>query len=137
MTYKRIPAQGVAGDAAAAVALAVPQFAVIFSNGSTFASDVINFYWNVSNKRLRVLPAANTTALDVGGAAFINGKPGFYGSTPAQQYSTPGTTAGFTSNSGSKVYAESIFTGGTPGGGQNYSIGDIVRCFKLLGWLAM
>jgi len=61
-------------------------------------------------------------------------KLGFYNAAPVVQYSTVGTTTGFTAGSGSAVLADSTFTGDS--GATAYTIGDVVRALKTLGLLA-
>jgi hypothetical protein len=61
-------------------------------------------------------------------------KLGFYNAAPVAQYSTVGTTTGFTAGSGSAVLADSTFTGDS--GATAYTIGDVVRALKTLGLLA-
>lgn len=63
-----------------------------------------------------------------------NQKLAFYGQTPATQYSTTGTTNGFSAGAGSAVDDAATFTGDT--GSTAYTIGDIVRAMKLLGLIA-
>ena len=61
-------------------------------------------------------------------------KLGFYNAAPVAQYSTVGTTTGFTAGSGSAVLADSTFTGDT--GATAYTVGDVVRALKTIGLLA-
>jgi hypothetical protein len=61
-------------------------------------------------------------------------KLGFYNAAPVAQYSTVGTTTGFTAGLGLAVLADSTFTGNT--GATAYTIGDVVRALKTLGLLA-
>jgi hypothetical protein len=62
-------------------------------------------------------------------------KLGFYNAAPVAQYSTVGTTTGFTAGSGSAVLADSTFTGDS--GATAYTVGDVVRALKTLGLLAL
>lgn len=59
---------------------------------------------------------------------------GFLGATPIAQYSTTGTTTGFTAGAGTAVLDDSTFTGNT--GATAYTIGDVVRALKLYGLIA-
>lgn len=68
------------------------------------------------------------------GDASANTLIGLYGATPIAQYSTTGTTTGFTAGAGTAVKDDSTFTGNT--GTKAYTIGDIVRALKLIGALA-
>jgi hypothetical protein len=61
-------------------------------------------------------------------------KLGFYNAAPVVQYSTVGTTTGFTAGLGLAVLADSTFTGDT--GATAYTVGDVVRALKTLGLLA-
>lgn len=61
-------------------------------------------------------------------------KLGFYNATPVVQYSTTGTTTGFTAATGTAVLSGSTFTGDS--GTKAYTIGDIVKALKDLGILA-
>lgn len=77
-------------------------------------------------------PVLTPTAL-FGDALKVEGNVGFYGATPVAQYSTPGAS-GFSVGGGANVYEESTWTGGI--GSSAYTVGDIVRCLKLLGFFA-
>jgi hypothetical protein len=55
-------------------------------------------------------------------------------STPVVQYTTTGTTTGFTAGAGTAVLSDSTFTGND--GSRAYTIGDIVRALKSYGFLA-
>lgn len=60
---------------------------------------------------------------------------GLFGTTPlTSQYSTTGTTTGFTAATGTNVLSGSTFTGNT--GATAYTIGDVVRSLKQHGLLA-
>ena len=61
-------------------------------------------------------------------------KLGFYNAAPVAQYSTVGTTTGFTAGLGLAVLADSTFTGDS--GATAYTVGDVVRALKTLGLLA-
>ncbi len=65
-----------------------------------------------------------------GDALFVLGNIGFYGSTPTPQY-VPGGSSGFNIGGGTDVHDDSTFTGNI--GTTAYTIGDIIRCCKLLG----
>jgi hypothetical protein len=54
--------------------------------------------------------------------------------TPVVQYTTTGTTTGFTAGAGTAVLSDSTFTGND--GTKAYTIGDIVRALKSYGFLA-
>jgi hypothetical protein len=58
----------------------------------------------------------------------------FWGAFPVRQYSTTGTSSGFTSGSGTAVKDDSTFTGNQ--GSTAYRISDIVRALKLCGIMA-
>lgn len=61
-------------------------------------------------------------------------KLGFFGTTPAVQPATEGTTTGFTAGSGTAAKDDSTFTGGS--GTKAYTVGDIVLALKTLGIMA-
>jgi len=61
-------------------------------------------------------------------------KIGFFNATPIVQPATTGTTTGFTAGAGTAVLSDSTFTGNT--GASAYTIGDVVRALKTLGFLA-
>lgn len=63
-----------------------------------------------------------------------DGKVAFYGSTPVVQYSTTGTTTGFTAGSGTASKDDSTYTGDT--GTTAYTVGDIVKALKTCGLIA-
>lgn len=59
---------------------------------------------------------------------------GFYGNEGIAQYSTTGTTTGFTAGGGTTATSASTFTGDV--GTKAYTVGDIVRALKQLGVIA-
>jgi len=59
---------------------------------------------------------------------------GFYGEAGIAQYSTTGTTTGFTAGSGTASKSDSTFTGDV--GTKAYTVGDIVKALKQLGLIA-
>lgn len=61
-------------------------------------------------------------------------KLGFWNSAPVAQYSTTGTTTGFTAGSGTAAKDDSTYTGNT--GTKAYTVGDIVRALKTCGIMA-
>ena len=62
-------------------------------------------------------------------------KISFYNATPVVQYSTTGTTTGFTAGSGTNwAQDDSTYTGNT--GSTAYTVGDIVRALKTAGLIA-
>lgn len=73
-----------------------------------------------------------TTGTKFGTAA--SQKLGFFNATPVIQQATTGTTTGFTAGSGTASKSDSTFTGNT--GTAAYTVGDIVRALKNLGFLA-
>lgn len=58
-------------------------------------------------------------------------KIGFWNKTPVVQYSTTGTSTGFTAGAGTTATHLSTFTGNN--GSTAYTVGDIVNCLKLCG----
>lgn len=74
----------------------------------------------------------NTTGTKIGTAT--GQKLGFFNATPVEQRSTTGTTTGFTAGAGTAVLSDSTFTGSV--GSTAYTIGDVVRALKELGFLA-
>lgn len=74
----------------------------------------------------------NTTGTKIGTAT--GQKLGFFNATPVVQRSTTGTTTGFTAGAGTAVLSDSTFTGSV--GSTAYTIGDVVRALKELGFLA-
>lgn len=82
-------------------------------------------------------PAVGAAALAGGGVERIRVDGtgiGLYTVAPVAQYSTTGTTAGFTAGAGTGVNDDSTFTGNT--GATAYTIGDVVRALKLIGLMA-
>lgn len=73
-----------------------------------------------------------TTGTKIGTAT--TQKLGLWGVTPVAQYSTAGTSSGFTAGSGTAVNDDSTFTGNT--GSTAYRISDVVRALKLVGIMA-
>lgn len=61
-------------------------------------------------------------------------KISFYNATPVVQYSTTGTTTGFTAGSGTAAKDDSTYTGNT--GSTAYTVGDIVNALKTAGLIA-
>jgi len=61
-------------------------------------------------------------------------KISFYNATPVVQYSTTGTTTGFTAGSGTAAKDDSTYTGNT--GSTAYTVGDIVKALKTAGLIA-
>lgn len=61
-------------------------------------------------------------------------KISFYNATPVVQYSTTGTTTGFTAGSGTAAKDDSTYTGNT--GSTTYTVGDIVKALKTAGLIA-
>lgn len=59
---------------------------------------------------------------------------GAFGVTAVVQPATTGTTTGFTAGSGTGVNDDSTFTGGV--GSKAYTVGDVVKALKDLGWMA-
>lgn len=95
----------------------------------TVAGDLVIYNSTGGTKGVHIAGAASS-AIHVSGNADI----GLYGVTPVGQYSTTGTSTGFTAGAGTTVTHLSTFTGGI--GSTAYTIGDIVRALKLLGPLA-
>jgi hypothetical protein len=73
-----------------------------------------------------------TTGIKI--ATSTSQKLGFYNATPIVQPATTGTIVGFTAGAGSAVDSAATFTGNT--GSAAYTIGDIVRALKQLGFMA-
>lgn len=73
----------------------------------------------------------STTGTQIGTAA--TQKLGFFGKAAITQPNTTGTTTGFTAGAGTAVLSGSTFTGNT--GTAAYTVGDVVRALKLLGFL--
>lgn len=73
-----------------------------------------------------------TTGTKIGTAT--TQKLGFYNATPVVQQATAGTTTGFTAATGTAVLSGSTFTGNT--GSTAYTIGDVVKALKALGFMA-
>lgn len=92
----------------------------IGSTGTLTAADGIN------------IAAGTTTGTKIGTAT--SQKLGFWNATPVVQYSTTGTTTGFTAGAGTNVTDQSTFTGNQ--GATAYTMGDIVRALKLAGIIA-
>lgn len=61
-------------------------------------------------------------------------KVGFYGVTPAVQYSTTGNVTGFVAGSGTASKSDSVWAGST--GTTAYTVGDIVEALKKIGILS-
>lgn len=61
-------------------------------------------------------------------------KIGFWNAAPIAQYSTTGTTTGYSDSGATTVHSAGTFTGNT--GSTAYTIGDIVRALKLTGIMA-
>ena len=85
---------------------------------------------------LQIGDATHTGYLeDAGGGLIVaqssGSKLGFYGAAPIVRPTEIFETSGFTQGSGLNVLAGSTFTGGV--GATAYTLGDIVRCLKLLG----
>jgi hypothetical protein len=74
----------------------------------------------------------NTSGVKVGNAATQT--LGFYGEVGIAQFSTTGTTTGFTAGSGTAANDDSTFIGDV--GATAYTVGDIVRALKQLGLIA-
>jgi hypothetical protein len=74
------------------------------------------------------------TTINVPALYAATGDVGLYGATPTAQYNSPGTSGGFSQNSGNTVYDASTFTGNE--GTSAYTIGDIVKALKLIGIMA-
>lgn len=90
-----------------------------------------------ANTSLTMADAANvvvnaTTGTKIGTAT--SQKIGFFNATPVVQPATTGTVTGFTAGTGTAVLDDSTFTGNT--GATAYTVGDIVRALKTLGFLA-
>ena len=90
------------------------------ANGNITIGDGINIITNTSN------------GTKIGTAT--GQKIGFYNATPVAQQDTTGTTTGFSQQSGTAVKAGSTFTGNV--GSAAYTVGDIVKALKALGFLA-
>lgn len=75
------------------------------------------------------LTVGTSSGTRIGTAA--NQKLGFWGATAVSQFSTTGTTTGFTGGSGTAVKDDSTFTGGISGNA--YTIGDLVAALKTCG----
>ncbi len=97
-----------------------------YTAGSGISVDGIT----IANGKNIVLDTSTGTML---GAA-ANQKLGLWGVTPIIQYTTTGTTAGFTTNVATNIKSDSTFTGNT--GSAAYTVGDIVRALKLTGIMA-
>lgn len=91
----------------------------IFSNGVLLSDATTGMQFQVGG----------TTRIETNGTGI-----GLFNTSPVGQYSTTGTTTGFTAGSGTGVNDDSTFTGNT--GSTAYTIGDIVRALKLLGIMA-
>lgn len=61
-------------------------------------------------------------------------KLGFFNAAPVVQQNTTGTTTGFTAGGGTAAKDDSTYTGDT--GATAYTVGDVVRALKKLGFLA-
>lgn len=99
----------------------------------TSASDLVGLYaYDVDGtayKAMVLCTAGNTPSVQLGTAAAD--LVGFYDVTGVAQYATEGTVTGFTAGTGTAVNDDSTFTGNT--GTKAYTVGDVVRCLKLVG----
>jgi hypothetical protein len=89
------------------------------------------------NNNLNIGDGINVVVNNVTGtkiATATTQKLGFFNATPVEQRATTGTVTGFTAGAGTAVLDDSTFTGST--GATAYTIGDVVRALKELGFLA-
>ncbi len=116
LTSGRVPFASTAGLIIDASTFTYTAGSGISVDGITVA-DGKNVVFNTSTGSM--LGTANTQKLSL------------WGVTPVVQYSTTGTTAGFTTNVATNIKSDSTFTGNT--GSTAYTVGDIVRALKLCG----
>jgi hypothetical protein len=102
--------------------------AIQFSNGSAFASDATNFFWDNTNKRLGVITNAPAYPLDVSGKirTNTNGVNIYGNTTDATIYlnSTQGSEISYSGNGFSAVGGYNIIGGNTTIGATVYRNGD-------------
>ena len=115
---------------------AVNYFTVSPASGSTINMTAAGTATNVSVD-YRSKGTGNVNLRSGGGTRQVqinNTGCGFFGTAPAAQPSTTGTTIGFTAGSGTAANDDSTYTGNT--GSSAYTVGDIVKALKDLGLLA-
>jgi hypothetical protein len=125
---------GSGGDALAADIANMSANWWVYSNGATLYTAYPGPFWIPSTDTGGVRTSGSAAiAFDVSSARFY-GNVGFYGNTPTPQFIPEGVT-GFVGGSGGYVLSNDTYTGDL--GVTAYTWGDIVRCLKLLGILAM
>lgn len=108
-----------ASDATAAATIANSTGIVTVSGGLTMTD-------------AKDIAVGSTTGTKIGTAA--SQKLGFFNATPVVQQNTTGTVTGFTAGSGSTAKDDSTYTGNS--GATAYTVGDVVKALKALGFLA-
>lgn len=96
------------------------------------STGVVTYAANITMGDAKNIVVNATTGTKIGTAT--TQKLGFFNATPVAQQATTGTTTGFTAGAGTAVLSDSTFTGGS--GSAAYTIGDVVKALKALGFLA-